>query len=147
LFVNNMLPDTQSYQEMTTDSALCVDDVKQLALGLTVMYDGASTLLINLLRASVCNAHFPNQWQSLYDDGQKNKIQFVNINPIFVGMKFSDASWYCYKEFQLTLIAVRIHSDATDTATIVLVRWFALFHSVSLTCKKIEPWCDVPTEK
>ncbi|KAJ3233556.1 potassium channel, sub T, member 2 [Chytriomyces hyalinus] len=119
LYVSNLLPDTQAYQEVTVDAAVCVDDLRHLVLSLTVMYEGAATLLINLIHTSVPQK-FRKQWEAQYDDGQGNEIHVVPVNPVFAGVRFSDVSWYCYREFQITMIGVRVYARSTGLKTLVL---------------------------
>ncbi|KAI8837435.1 hypothetical protein BJ741DRAFT_603461 [Chytriomyces cf. hyalinus JEL632] len=119
LYVSNMLPDTQSYQEVTVDAAVCVDDLKHLVLSLSVMYEGAAALLINLIHTS-SPQKFRKPWKAQYDDGQGNEIHVVQVNPVFTGVRFSDASWYCYREFQMSMIGVRVYSRVNGLKTLVL---------------------------
>ncbi|ORY33197.1 hypothetical protein BCR33DRAFT_520637 [Rhizoclosmatium globosum] len=119
LFVNNLLPDTESYQEMNADASLCIDDLKQLVLALTVMYDGASAFLINLLHVSAPDSKYNTLWESQYGDGFGNEMFSVPMNPNFVGMLFNEASWLTFREFQ-DMIGVRVYSKLTGLKTLVL---------------------------
>ncbi|ORY33203.1 hypothetical protein BCR33DRAFT_649947, partial [Rhizoclosmatium globosum] len=106
LFVNNLLPDSESYQEMNVHASLCVDDLKQLLLALTTTYDGASALLINLLHVSCPESKYASLWESQYGDGFGNETFVVDVNQNFVGMSFTDASVFCFREFQINMIGV-----------------------------------------
>ncbi|KAJ3017130.1 UNVERIFIED_CONTAM: potassium channel, sub T, member 2 [Siphonaria sp. JEL0065] len=120
LFVNNLLPDTESYQEMNADGSLCIDDLKQLVLALTVMYDGASAFLINLLHISSPNSQYDTLWEAQYGDGFGNEIFVVPNNPLFAGLLFNTAAWIVFSEFQINMIGVRIHDTRTGGKWCVL---------------------------
>ncbi|KAI8615763.1 calcium-activated BK potassium channel alpha subunit-domain-containing protein, partial [Chytriomyces sp. MP71] len=122
LFVNNLLPETEVYQEHNTSAAICVEDLKQLILGLSVMYDGAAAFLINLLHATVPENKSNQLWQTQYGDGLKNNVYKVAMNPLFAGHTFIELAWFTYREFGMTLLCVHAWSEADETWHSVLVR-------------------------
>ncbi|KAJ3074306.1 potassium channel, sub T, member 2 [Podochytrium sp. JEL0797] len=120
LYVNNLLPDTESYQDLNVDASMCIDDLKQLVLGLTVMYDGASTLLINLIHTTYPEAKYDQLWEAQYGDGFGNKIHSVPVNKCFIGMLFNQASWFTFREFQINMIGVRTSHMSENDKNLVL---------------------------
>ncbi|KAI9327211.1 hypothetical protein BDR26DRAFT_97479 [Obelidium mucronatum] len=120
LYVNNLLPDTESYQEMNADGSLCTDDLKQLVLALTVMYDGASAFLINLLHISSPEPQYDTLWESQYGDGFGNELFVVQNNAHFVGLGFNVAAWIVFNELQINMIGVRVYDAVTGEKNLIL---------------------------
>ncbi|KAJ3330216.1 potassium channel, sub T, member 2 [Blyttiomyces sp. JEL0837] len=114
LYVSNLLPETEAYQEKTTTAVVCVDELKQLILGHTTLFNGSATLLINLIHKHAPYDSYAEPWRALYGDGTGNELYCAQINPIFVGHRFMDVSWYLFREFQVILIGVKVFVRARN---------------------------------
>ncbi|KAJ3330214.1 hypothetical protein HDU76_006197 [Blyttiomyces sp. JEL0837] len=106
LYVSNLLPETETYQERTTTAGM------EFILGLSTLYTGSATLLINLLHKYSPYDSYSESWKAQYGDGTGNELYSTQVNPIFVGYRFSDVCWYLYREFQVTLIGVKVFLKA-----------------------------------
>ncbi|KAJ3299618.1 hypothetical protein HK104_008211 [Borealophlyctis nickersoniae] len=58
LFVYNLLPETETYQEKTTNAVVCVESLKQILIGYNCLYPGAGTLMVNLLQQTSPYSHY-----------------------------------------------------------------------------------------
>ncbi|KAJ3120310.1 potassium channel, sub T, member 2 [Physocladia obscura] len=108
IFVRNLLPDSEPYQEMTVDASICVGNLKQLILGLTVIHTASS------------ESSYETLWEAQYGDGFGNEIFVVPMNPVFAGTSFNEASCYVFAKLQLNMIGVRVYSMETDSRIILL---------------------------
>ncbi|KAJ3389880.1 hypothetical protein HDU92_000825 [Lobulomyces angularis] len=111
MYVYTMLPETESYLEQSATATVCVNDLKQAILGFTSLYPGMANFLNNLLNHSIPSQKNKYVWQTQYGDGSGNEIYNSPINPLFVGERFTDISWYIYKEFQSILFAVKVYES------------------------------------
>ncbi|KAJ3414468.1 potassium channel, sub T, member 2 [Chytridiales sp. JEL 0842] len=107
LFLSNLLPETESYQEQTTTAVLCVDDLKQLILAQTTLYSGAATLIINLVHKLIPADSYDYPWKAQYGDGAGNELYSTPVNSVLVGQGFSQTAFYLYREFQVILIGLQ----------------------------------------
>ncbi|KAJ3072540.1 spermatogenesis-associated protein 20 [Podochytrium sp. JEL0797] len=137
LFVSNLRPNTSAFQDLNVTaclyqflmqpklsfsafpSAMCIDDLTQLVLGLTVMFDGASTLLINLLRPTAPESDYDQFWKFQYGDGSGNEIYLAHVKSC-IGAPFNEVSWLAFHEHDITAIGVRISDAITGCKTLVL---------------------------
>ncbi|KAI9364525.1 hypothetical protein DFJ73DRAFT_956322 [Zopfochytrium polystomum] len=116
LYISNLLPETEAFQETTATAAICVDDLKQFVLGLSVLYSGAASFLINLLHKYSPPTSFDSAWKAQYGDGVGNELYCAETNAVFVGRKFLDVAYYLFREFQVILIGIKADlKDQEDT--------------------------------
>ncbi|TPX62023.1 hypothetical protein SpCBS45565_g07077 [Spizellomyces sp. 'palustris'] len=128
LYVYNLLPETESFQEHTTNAAVCVEDLKQMLLGYSCLYRGASSLLLNLLQQTAPMSQYDEPWKAQYGqgytlpsyfepradlqsftgDGCGNEYYSTAVNSAFVGKRFTDVSWYIFHQYQVILFAVKV---------------------------------------
>jgi hypothetical protein len=54
LYVSNLLPETEIFHNPLITTAICIDNLSQHVLALSLLYDGAATLLINLVHKCLC---------------------------------------------------------------------------------------------
>lgn len=83
-----------------------MNEIKQALLGFSCLYPGISTLLTNLLIQGTPLAEYHESWEEQYADGQGNGIFCLRLNPCLAGLHFSEVAWFCYLEFQVTVLAV-----------------------------------------
>ncbi|KAJ1567239.1 potassium channel, sub T, member 1 [Cladochytrium tenue] len=114
LYISNLRPDAESFQESTATAVICVEDLKQFILGLTTLYSGAANLLINLLHKYAPPSSFDEAWMAQYGDGLGNELYSRASNPAFAGRPFSELAWYLFREFQVILIGVKAQVEEYD---------------------------------
>ena len=85
------------------------------------LYQGTSTLLVNLLRGSQ-ERYFVGDppWLDQYLDGAKNEIFKVPFGPAFIGKSFSKVSLHFYRQRQVILFACHIYIPDRDTHHVAL---------------------------
>lgn len=120
IFLETKLPGTAYLQEDKVTGTICLSDFKQIFLGYSALYQGFSTVLINLLKASGNPAGFDEQWKIEYGDGASNEIYKIICNPIFYGLDFATVSYYLYRQFQIIPFAMHVYVEARDTHHVVL---------------------------
>ena len=120
LYVDNLLPQTESIQEKTTTATVCVEELKQIVLAYNCLYRGVGNLLINLLQPSKRYLDYDEPWRAQYGDGMVNEIYEIDMNPIFVGFNFCDISAYFYHEFQVCLFGMLVFVKSRDAHHVVL---------------------------
>ncbi|KAJ3036872.1 hypothetical protein HK097_003685 [Rhizophlyctis rosea] len=109
LFVYNLLPETETFQHKTTRATVCIDSLKQILIGYNCLYEGAGTLMVNLLQQSSPQSRYHEPWQAEYGDGSGNEVYSIPVNQMFVRQRFADISWYLFREFQVILFAVNAY--------------------------------------
>ncbi|KAJ3037639.1 potassium channel, sub T, member 2 [Rhizophlyctis rosea] len=120
LFVYNLLPETETFQLKTATAVVCIDSLKQILIGYNCLYEGAGTLLINLLQNSTPSKSYTQPWQAEYGDGSGNEVYSVPMNALFVGQRFCDVSWYLFREFQIILFAVNAYVHRRNVHHVML---------------------------
>ncbi|KAI8907631.1 hypothetical protein DFJ77DRAFT_503775 [Powellomyces hirtus] len=108
LYVYNLLPETEAFQEHNCNEVVCIEDLKQILLAYNCLYKGAGTLMLNLLVQTTPMDSYDEPWMAQYGDGCGNEIYSTPVNPIFVGKSFQEVSYYLFKEYQVICFAVRV---------------------------------------
>ncbi|KAI9353256.1 hypothetical protein DFJ73DRAFT_828825 [Zopfochytrium polystomum] len=108
LFVSNLLQESEAYQEQTVTAFVCVEELKQLIIGHTTLFNGSSTFLINLVHKHSPFDSYPEVWQAQYGDGAGNEIYLSQLNAVFAGHRYVDVAWYIFKEFQTILAGIKV---------------------------------------
>ncbi|KAL1920915.1 uncharacterized protein VTP21DRAFT_11550 [Calcarisporiella thermophila] len=119
IYTYNLRPSTEAFQKMARE-VLCVEEYKQVLLAYNCLYRGSATLLVNLLYQNDSTGKIREPWEAQYGDGFGNEIYVGPVNPVFVGLTFSQISWYIYNEFQVILIAANIFMERYDGYHLVL---------------------------
>jgi hypothetical protein len=120
LYVETLLPETDLLQEDFTAGTLCIHDFQQIFLAYNCIYRGVGTLMINLVRGHKKHSEFDEPWHAQYGDGMDNRIHKEKLNPIFVGMTFSELSYFLFKEFQIILFAIHVYVAPYQTRHVLL---------------------------
>ena len=120
LYVDNILPTAEILQSRTTTASICIADLKGVFLGYNCLYRGVGTLMINLVQQPLEYADYEDIWRAQYADGARNEIFHLPLNPAFLGLRFTDLSYYLFKEFQVILFGLAISTHDSSDAHVML---------------------------
>lgn len=120
VFVETLLPQTDSYIAKYSRAVACLDELRQILLGYSCLYRGSSTLILNLLNQVMPTRNHSLAWEAQYADGLNQQIATGTLNPIFVDFHFNKLSKFLYEQFQVILFAVNVYNPQTYERTFLL---------------------------
>ncbi|KAJ3371623.1 tripeptidyl-peptidase II Tpp2 [Kappamyces sp. JEL0680] len=106
--------------KISSTSHVCISQLKQSVLGMSVIIPGFASLVMNLLRSDDASKSLATHWKTLYQDGLNQEIYKVELNKVFLGATFPAVSLYLYRHYQLVLFAAFIWDDKTQSSHVSL---------------------------